>query len=116
MWTIKFTNRFNLWLNEQQHQLQERVLAALGNLEMHGPRLPRPYADTVKCSKHANMKELRIQYTGQPIRVFFAFDPKRQAIILCAGDKRAKKSFYQTMIHIADDEFTAYLALMEKNK
>lgn len=61
------------------------------------------------------MKELRVQHTGKPIRAFFAFDPKRQAIILCAGDKSNNKVFYQTMIRIADNEFTSYLALMKES-
>ncbi|ETS32260.1 addiction module toxin RelE [Photorhabdus temperata] len=96
--------------------MQEKVLADLTNLEIYGPKLSRPYADTVKGSRHNNMKELRIQYSGRPVRTFFAFDPKRQAIVLCAGDKSNDKRFYDTMIRIADEEFTAHLAAMEEKK
>ncbi|WP_231398156.1 type II toxin-antitoxin system RelE/ParE family toxin [Photorhabdus temperata] len=96
--------------------MQEKVLADLTNLEIYGPKLSRPYADTVKGSRHKNMKELRIQYSGRPVRAFFAFDPKRQAIVLCAGDKSNDKRFYDTMIRIADEEFTAHLATMEEKK
>ncbi|HBE9182116.1 TPA: type II toxin-antitoxin system RelE/ParE family toxin [Serratia fonticola] len=53
---------------------------------------------------------------GCPIRAFFVFDPKRQAIVLCASDKSNDKRFYDTMIRIADDEFTAYLATQEVSK
>ncbi|MBG6027895.1 type II toxin-antitoxin system RelE/ParE family toxin [Proteus columbae] len=109
MWNVLFTRYFDSWLLEQSNELQECVLAALQNLEVYGPRLPRPHADNIKGSKYANMKELRIQYTGKPIRVFFAFDPTRQAVVLCAGYKTNNKKFYQTMIHIADREFTSYL-------
>ncbi|UPK80763.1 type II toxin-antitoxin system RelE/ParE family toxin [Proteus vulgaris] len=109
MWNVFFTNNFDSWLLEQNIELQERVLAALQNLEVYGPRLPRPYADNIKGSKYPNMKELRIQHTGKPIRIFFAFDPTRRAIVLCAGNKANNKKFYQTMIHIADREFTSYL-------
>ncbi|NHB87699.1 type II toxin-antitoxin system RelE/ParE family toxin [Photorhabdus tasmaniensis] len=56
---------------------------------------------------------LRIQYSGRPVRAFFAFDPKRQAIVLCAGDKSNDKRFYNTMIRIADEELTAHLAAMK---
>ncbi|EPY2924437.1 type II toxin-antitoxin system RelE/ParE family toxin, partial [Shigella sonnei] len=77
---------------------------------------PRPHADTVKGSRHKNMKELRIQYEGHPIRAFFAFDPIRQAIILCAGDKSNDKKFYDRMIRIADEEFSTHLAELEGKK
>ncbi|PHM69562.1 toxin RelE [Xenorhabdus sp. KJ12.1] len=113
MWTVILTDCFYFWLAEQDGDTQEKVLASLGNLERYGPRLSRPYADTIKGSKYPNMKELRVQHTGKPIRAFFAFDPKRQAIVLCAGDKSNDKKFYQKMIRIADDEFTTYLASME---
>lgn len=60
------------------------------------------------------MKELRIQHQGKPLRAFFAFDPLRQAIVLCAGDKSNDKQFYKRMIALADTEFAAYLANLEK--
>lgn len=62
------------------------------------------------------MKELRIQHGGWPIRAFFAFDPVRRAIILCAGDKSNDKQFYARMIRIADDEFTAHLNNVGDNR
>lgn len=103
-------------MHEQEEGLQEKVLADLLNLEVYGPKLSLPHADTVNGSRHKNMKELRIQYSGNPIRAFFAFDPSRQAIVLCAGDKSNDKRFYQTMIRIADDEFTSHLTALEKMK
>ncbi len=66
--------------------------------------------DTVNASRHSNMKELRVQSKGDPIRAFFAFDPKRQAILLCAGNKTGnEKRFYDVMIPIADREFSEHL-------
>ncbi|MGL4860097.1 MAG: type II toxin-antitoxin system RelE/ParE family toxin [Enterobacteriaceae bacterium] len=116
MWTVVFTSRFDVWLLEQDESMQEKVLASLSNLETYGPALSRPYVDTVKGSRHKNMKELRIQYSGRPVRAFFAFDPKRQAVVLCAGDKSNDKQFYEKMIRIADEEFTAYLTVMEDKR
>lgn len=116
MWTVVLTPRFDNWLNEQEEGLQEKVLADLANLEVYGPKLSRPYADTVNGSRHRNMKELRIQHAGNPVRAFFAFDPLRQAIVLCAGDKSNDKRFYQTMIRIADEEFTSHLTALENMK
>jgi len=111
MWTVLLGNVFTEWLHEQ-----EKVLADLVNLQTYGPSLSRPYADTVKGSRHKNMKELRVQYSGRPVRAFFAFDPVRQAIVLCAGDKSNDKKFYQRLIRIADDEFSTHLATMEAIK
>ncbi|SUA65955.1 Putative toxin HigB2 [Oligella urethralis] len=109
-WTVLFTDRFSDWLNEQENGLRETVLIHLLNLEKYGFLLARPYADTIKDSTYPNMKELRVQYRGCPIRVFYAFDPLRQAIVLCAGDKTGKeKQFYKKMIRIADQEFKNYL-------
>lgn len=116
MWTVIFTTRFDQWFDEQDEDTQEKILADLSNLETYGPKLSRPYADTVNGSKYSNMKELRIQHDGRPMRAFFAFDPIRRAIILCAGDKSNDKRFYKTMIRIADEEFSAHLTMMEEDK
>ncbi|MEG3130989.1 type II toxin-antitoxin system RelE/ParE family toxin [Pantoea cypripedii] len=116
MWTVLFGELFDSWLEEQDEELQEKVLADLLNLRAYGPTLSRPYADTVKGSRHKNMKELRVQHGGKPVRAFFAFDPVRRAIVLCAGDKSNDKKFYERMIRIADDEFSAHLKKVEGTK
>lgn len=113
-WVLITTERFNTWFNEQESAVKVDMLSALNLLEVYGPRLVRPQADTIKGSAHSNMKELRVQSKGKPIRAFFAFDPLRQAIVLCAGDKSNDKKFYERMIRIADQEFSDYLAKMEK--
>lgn len=77
--------------------------------------LSRPYADRVKGSRYSNMKELRVQSKGDPIRAFFAFDPERKGILLCAGNKTGnEKRFYDEMIPIADREFTQHLEKLKK--
>lgn len=94
---------FDEWFERQDVALKVKVLVDLRNLEEYGPSLSRPYSDTVNGSRHRNMKELRIQYAGHPVRAFFAFDPVRRAIVLCAGDKSNDKKFYDRMIRIADE-------------
>ncbi len=113
MWKVILSQRFELWLNEQETTLQEKVFVHLGLLKTYGPALPRPYADTVNGSQFQNRKELRIQHNGKPIRTFFAFDLLRQAFVLCGGDKSNDKRFYHTMINVADAEFSAHLANLE---
>lgn len=108
---------FDGWFLAQGDALRESIYVAMGVLEKFGPKLGRPYADTVKGSDFSNMKELRIQHAGNPIRVFFAFDPIRQAIILCACDKTGvneKRFYYKDMIRLADSEYRKHLAKLEK--
>ena len=73
----------------------------------------RPAVDTLSGSKHSNMKELRFGWEGEVWRVAFAFDPKRQAILLVAGDKSGagQKRFYKRLIAVADKRFDAHLAV-----
>ena len=58
------------------------------------------------------MKELRVQHRGRPLRAFFAFDPLRQAIVLCIADKGGKKRFYKDMLDIADEQYQLHLATL----
>ena len=109
MWKVITTELFNKWLEQQEESMQEKVLAALVVLEQQGPILGRPLVDTVYDSKFSNMKELRVQHRGKPIRAFFAFDPLRQAIVLCIGDKTGKKRFYTEMLVIADQQYELHL-------
>ena len=110
MWAIQTTDIFDTWFDVLNDADRSNVLAALMVLREHGPQLARPYADTVYGSTHANMKELRIQSKGRPLRALFAFDPQRTAIILCAGDKAGnEKRFYKQLIPLADRIFTEHL-------
>ena len=110
MWVIKTTDHFDTWFEAQSDRDRANVLAAMLLLRDRRPRLTRPYADFVKGSRFGNMKEMRIQSQGRPIRAIFAFDPKREAIVLCAGDKsKDPKRFYRKMVAIADDEFVGHL-------
>lgn len=116
MWTIKTTDTFDHWFTSLNDTDRACVLAALLVLREKGPSLSRPYADTLRGSRYRNMKELRIQSRGSPIRAFFAFDPVRTGIVLCAGNKVGnEKRFYDEMLPVADWEFTNWLnALKEK--
>jgi len=80
---------------------------AIRILESDGPTLGRPLVDTIAGSRHANMKELRPGSTGRTeIRVLFAFDLERRAILLVGGDKSENWSgWYEQNIPIADERF-----------
>ncbi|HBD7196770.1 TPA: type II toxin-antitoxin system RelE/ParE family toxin [Legionella pneumophila] len=115
MWLIETTDTFDIWFDALDDIDRANVLASMMVLREKGPMLSRPYADTVKGSSHSNMKELRVQSQGEPIRAFFAFDPKRRGVLLCAGNKTGNdKRFYEEMIPIADREFAAHLKKSNK--
>ena len=76
------------WLDEQDDATLRQIYADFLVLEREGPSLGRPLVDRVKGSKLHHLKELRVTSCGQSvIRILFAFDPKRQAVMLLAGDK-----------------------------
>lgn len=117
MWRVKTTDRFDRWFTSLDDTARASVLAALMVLREKGPGLSRPYADTIKGSRYSNMKELRIQSRGEPLRAFFVFDPYRNGILLCAGSKAGnEKRFYSEMLPLAEREFTDYLNNLEKEE
>ena len=67
------------------------------------------FSCTIQGAKHTNMKELRTQCRGRPLRTFFAFDPRRTAILLIGGDKTGDKRFYERMIPLAERHYNNYL-------
>ncbi|MBP2168879.1 hypothetical protein J2125_002071 [Erwinia toletana] len=110
MWTILTTELFDHWFERQDELTQNKMLAGLLALRKGGPNVGRPLVDAIKFSRWLHMKELRVQHKGQPIRAFFAFDPLRRAIILCAGDKSGNdKRFYREMLAVADAQYAQHL-------
>ncbi|MFO7628615.1 MAG: type II toxin-antitoxin system RelE/ParE family toxin [Prochlorococcaceae cyanobacterium] len=99
MWGVCQTAVFESWWDELSEQEQDDVTAIVELLQEMGPQLPFPYSSGVERSRHSHMRELRIQSHGDPLRVFYAFDPNRSAILLIGGNKTGKdKRFYNTMI------------------
>jgi hypothetical protein len=112
-WDIEYTDEFAAWWDTLTTAEQRAIIAAVEALEAAGPSLGRPFADTVRGSRHANMKELRPR--GGTIRIFFAFDPRRTAILLIGGDKRHRwAEFYDEMIPIADDLYDDHLRTLRE--
>ena len=109
MWNIERTNEIAAWIVQLDDDAKEAIYKNLLILKELGPSLGRPYVDTIENSKHKNMKELRVQNKKRIFRIFFAFDPDRNALPLIGGDKRGDKRFYQRMIPIADEIYDRYL-------
>lgn len=117
-WTVRFHDAFEGEFDELHEDVQNEILSLMGLLKEFGPRLGRPRVDTLKGSAHANMKELRFDAADGVWRVAFAFDPKRQAILLVAGDKSggSEKRFYQRLIAKANIRFDEHLKSLKEAK
>lgn len=109
IWEIVFHREFEIWFFEQSEELQNSIAMVLDILEERGANIGRPYVDTLKGSQLTNLKELRIQHCGQPYRILFIFDPKRQAVLLVAGNKTGDKRWYEKNIPIAEKRYQEYL-------
>jgi len=110
-WTVVFHQAFEAEFLALPSQVREALAASAGLLQLQGPLLGRPHADTLAGSAYGNMKELRFDADDGVWRVAFAFDPERKAILLVAGDKAgvAQKRFYKVLIAKADARFTEHL-------
>jgi hypothetical protein len=117
-WIVQFDTAFEPEFAALTEDVQDELLAHAKLLETFGPQLGRPRVDTLNGSKHANMKELRFAAADGVWRVAFAFDPKRRAILLVAGDKAgtSEKRFYRQLIKKADERFEEHLKRLEEKK
>ena len=117
-WTVRFHEDFDEEFAGLPEAVQDELLAQSKVLEQFGPTLGRPHVDTLRGSRHANMKELRFGTKDGVWRVAFAFDPKREAIVLVAGDKsgQGEQRFYRQLIRTADKRFDGHLTRVKEKK
>lgn len=115
-WTVLLADEFEREFLALGKEVQDEILALTRLLQQFGPNLGRPRVDTLKDSRHANMKELRFDAADGAWRVAFAFDPKRRAILFVAGDKSggSQRRFYSDLIRKADQRFDAHLHRIKK--
>ena len=107
-WVITSTEEFDSWHDQLDEDTQLVIAGYVGQLSIDGPELGRPRVDTIEKSRHINMKELRFTYDKHIFRIFFAFNSRREGILIIGGDKRGNKRFYKEMIPVADDIFDMY--------
>ena len=113
-WDVEYTDEFAEWWNDLSQGQQEEIEAKVELLEQRGPVLPRPHSDVIKSSRHGNMKELRGSVDESQLRVLYAFDPRRAAILLIGGDKTGNPGWYKKFVPIADDLFDQHLDALKK--
>ena len=112
-WDVEYTNEFEEWWNDLEVDDQDAIFVAVGQLEDRGPALGRPLVDQIKSSKYKNMKELIPP--ASDIRVLFAFDPRRTAILLIGGNKAGEwDKWYEEFVPKADRLYDDHLETLKK--
>jgi hypothetical protein len=115
-WEVEFTDEFEEWWGALSESEQGKVDARVSLLMEHGPNLGFPFSSQVKTSRFPEMRELRAQAGGDPLRMLYAFDPRRTAILLVAGDKTGDDRWYERNVPVADRLFERHLRTIEKEK
>ena len=108
-WNVECTHEFRAWWDTLTERQQEDVAASVQLLMEHGPQLQFPHSSGVEGATHTHRRELRVQSGGKPLRIFYAFDPRRTAILLVGGDKTGDDRFYETFIPEADRLYDEYV-------
>jgi len=115
-WEVEYTDEFSEWWDSLSEDEQDAVGYSVGLLEELGSLLDFPHSSKISGSKHNNMRELRSQCKGHPLRTFYAFAPKRNALLLIGGDKTGKDRFYDVMVPKADKIYNEYLKEIRRSK
>ncbi len=110
-WDVEYTDAFEAWWDSLSEHEQEAIAARVALIERHGPNLRRPAVGEIKGSRHdPQMKEMRISVGGEQLRILFAFDPRRVAVLLLGGNKSGQwNAWYRTAIVHADDLYDTLL-------
>ncbi len=108
-WDVEVSDEFASWYTALDEAESVSVDTAVDMLVEYGPRLGRPFADTLKGSRYPNMKELRVQHRGHPYRILFAFDPRRSAYLILGGDKSGDDNWYVDALRHAEAIYARHL-------
>lgn len=113
-WEVEYTDEFGTWWNSLREAEQEDVDAVIKLLEAKGPQLSFPYSSGIEGAKYTHLRELRVSSNSNPIRVLYAFDPRRMAILLIGGNKRGNDRWYNTYVPIAEKLYTQHIEELKK--
>lgn len=113
-WEVEFTDEFEAWWQGLSGDEQESVAASVELLERLGADLRFPHSSGISSSQYGHMRELRVQHKGRPLRVLYAFDPRRTAILLIGGDKTGNDRWYEEFVPVADRLYDAHLDALRK--
>ncbi len=113
-WEVEYTDELGEWWGALSETEQESIDASVRLLEEKGPNLGFPHTSGIEGSRHAHMRELRVQHEGRPYRVLYAFDPRRCAILLIGGDKTGDDRWYDVHVPTADRLYDTHLATLRE--
>ena len=114
VWEAEYSDNFGDWWETLSEDEQVSIAASVALLESYGPNLKFPHSSGINGSKIDHLRELRTQHRGRPFRTLYAFDPRRTAILLIAGDKTGDKRWYDTHIPVAEVLYEQHLELLHQ--
>jgi hypothetical protein len=112
VWAVEFTDEFGQWWETLTEEAQEAVDAKVLMLEARGPNLGYPHSSALKNSRYP-LRELRVQYQGEPLRIIYVFDPRRTALLLVGGDKTGDDRWYDKFVPLAEKLYLSHLRTLE---
>ena len=113
-WSVEYTDEFEQWWSSLSEKEQESIDTAVGLVETKGPSLGFPYSSSIRGSKVDHLRELRIQHKGRPLRVLYAFDPRRCALLILGGDKTGDDRWYEIFVPRAEKLYKEHLETLRK--
>jgi len=115
-WEVEYTDEFGAWWDDLDEGEQDSIDVVVDLLEAKGPGLRFPFSSGVNGSRHAHMRELRVQHKGEPYRILYAFDPRRTAILLLGGNKIGDDRWYERWVPRADQLYDEHLKEIEEEE
>ena len=113
-WEVEFTDEFGSWWETLDGEEQDAIDVVVGLLEEKGPQLAFPQSSKISSSRHSHLRELRIQYRGEPYRILYAFDPRRVALLLVGGSKTGDDRWYERYVPMADALYDEHLRQLRR--
>lgn len=110
----RFTDEFHDWWNGLSEEQQDDVAHSVRHLMELGPALGFPHSSKVRSSRFPQMRELRTQSAGRPLRTLYAFNPLRSAILLIGGEKTGDDRWYEKFVPVADRLFEQHMHELRK--
>jgi hypothetical protein len=104
---IETTDTYKDWYLDLEKKEAAAVDRKVKMLELMGLSLPFPHSSDIKGAKYP-FRELRVN--NPPIRVLYAFDPERNAVLIIGGDKSGDNRFYERLVPKAEQLWEQYLA------
>jgi len=108
-WEVEFTEEFQRWWDSLSEDEQDDVAVSVRLLVEFGPALGFPHSSKVVTSRYPQMRELRTQSGGRPLRTLYAFSPLRTAVLLIGGDKTGRDRWFESLVPVADRLFDEHL-------